>query len=1434
MVFNSVRARGKDAPTPVPPSSRGKSRKVPAIAGLATLCLVGALMIPSMTAQAATSDSLNVGFNGSLVGTTAYTTTGSEIMHGVLNRVTGNEEQVALTGVRLTGGAQGIRYAPTDMTTGTDTADQGFLGEVKFTPASSADMSTIFSAGGNFYIRAQSGELRYGFDSLTGSNWTSNKATIEYPALNKEHALSFHYLPTATGATLSVMLDGVTLPPVTSTAPAKNATNLGSIFGFGYEVNPGGSGRGFSGMLHDARLAQATGAFAPSAFEYQPKPASTDLLDVSYDGALAGNAYTATGSDVLLGTLNRRAGTETVTGGKSTLTATGEGLDFTATAFPLGTTKLDKGFVAEATFTPSGPQVAQAPVIAVGGNLFARYNTGGTSFEYGFSSNASGSWKTYSESVPVPEVNKPHTFSMVYVPKSDGTAELVAGMDGKLLAPVTGAQAIKNPASNTTATFGAEVKEAANNRAFKGSLDKTRFAALTAGYEPAAVKYQDLTPGEPEVCEPLLVDPANYISVSTGDCEANILAKSALVRPTKAQLEWQESRQTAFLHFGINTFYNQEWGHGNEDPARFNPTDFDADSWVKTLRDNGYRYAVLTVKHHDGFMSYPSRYTDYTVASSPWKNGKGDVVKEFTDAAHKYGMKVGLYMSPADSNQEVDGVFGNGSAKSERTIPTLVAGDDRAGKTIPSFKYQATDYGAFFLNTLYEILTQYGQVDEVWFDGAQGNTGKREFYDYPAFYDMIAKLQPQSVVAVGGNDVRWIGNEQGVARANEWAVLPITRPTDGGKISAVGTEESNTLGSRGPLINSVKSGQANSLHWWPGEADMRLTQGWFAHPNDAPKQPAEMMNKYYQSVGRNSVLLLNVPPTTTGKFAPASVTALQGFKTARDKSFSNDLALGLPVLVNGESTMLLTDDNARTGASQALAVDSVVGIDLGSPKAVSNISLSEHVLEHGQTVEKFTVEAKLNGTWTAVNNDAANGGGTGGGTIGVTRILKFAAPVTAQEFRVTIKETRAPAHLSNLSLYSDLAAAPAPAMNLYVDCKAPLAGIGTEARPFNSLEQFRQLEIATGATIHFKAGTDCAASDTPFWGYGTAAAPITVTSYGTGAAALIGGKSLAEKFGAFANKGWKVAAVVEPATPTTSLSAATVEAGKSVTVTLAGFAASQEVTLELRPGAHNLGKVTTNAQGGATIAVTVPVATSAGDFTVAATQGAKTASAALKVTAPVVVPTTAPPTTVAPTTAPPTVPATTAPPTVPATTAPPTTVAPTTEPTVPATTAPATTAPASNEPAGTVSQETVAAGSELTMTGQNFKPGSTATFTLHSDPVVLGSAVVAANGTVSLTVKVPAGVPAGGHTIVISGTAVDGGAAEVSIAVTVGAAGGPTTSATSTSSITAPTATSPAAADKGDLAHTGATATSGLLLAMVLLLAGSASVLMIRRRGKRA
>lgn len=282
------------------------------------------------------------------------------------------------------------------------------------------------------------------------------------------------------------------------------------------------------------------------------------------------------------------------------------------------------------------------------------------------------------------------------------------------------------------------------------------------------------------------------------------------------------------------------------------------------------------------------------------------------------------------------------------------------------------------------------------------------------------ELQPKAVVAVGGNDVRWIGTEDGTARQNEWNVVPASVPADGGKISAVPGETDANRGARTSMIQSVQSGAANSLHWWPAEADMKPTQGWFAHPTDVPKSQA----------------------------------ALQGFPAERQK---------------------------------ALAQGSTAEIDLGSPQAVDRIALSEHV-----------------------------------GNIGVLRIHKFASTVTAQEFRITVTATRAPAFLSNISPYGTLAAVPEPAGDLPLDCSAPLAGTGTRDRPFNPLEQFRQAEISAGATIHVKAGTSCAASDTPFWGYGTTDAPITVTTYGGGAAPVVGGTSLTEAFARLAAQDWVV------------------------------------------------------------------------------------------------------------------------------------------------------------------------------------------------------------------------------------------------------------------------------------------------------------------------
>jgi alpha-L-fucosidase len=202
-----------------------------------------------------------------------------------------------------------------------------------------------------------------------------------------------------------------------------------------------------------------------------------------------------------------------------------------------------------------------------------------------------------------------------------------------------------------------------------------------------------------------------------------LVAKASALRPSQRQLDWQRLGRTAFLHFGMNTFTGQEWGTGTEDPDLFAPRDLDTDQWARTLRDSGFELAILVVKHHDGFVLYPSRYTGHSVAASAWRNGTGDVLREFTRSMHGHGLRVGVYLSPADENQYHDGVYADGSAHTRRTIPTLVDGDDRATRvadgSLPTFRLTADRYGAYLLNQLYEVLTEYGPIDEVWFDGAR-------------------------------------------------------------------------------------------------------------------------------------------------------------------------------------------------------------------------------------------------------------------------------------------------------------------------------------------------------------------------------------------------------------------------------------------------------------------------------------------------------------------------------------------------------------------------------------------------------------------------------------------------------------------------------------------------------------------------------------------
>jgi alpha-L-fucosidase len=864
--------------------------------------LLGGLVPPAVADSSAAvpaSDDLKVRFAGSLVGTTAYTTAGDEQLRGSLRRVQGGEEQIVGTGVKLSGGTQGLRFEPSDWTLGQGTATKNFIAELQFTPtATPANLSTLLSAGGNFYVRAEAGQLRYGFNSPNGSQWTNNSASTAFPTLNQKHTLSLQYLPSSTGASLYVILDGKQLPTVTASKGFGLVSGGEKAFGFGNEVHPSGTNRGFVGSLQQLRVTTGPDAFDPKAF-------------VLGDG-----------------------GTGPGPGGKCT----------------------------------------------------------------------------------------------------------------------------------------------------------------------------DLSQ----------LSPGNYIPVSADDCDQDIVTKSTMVRPTAQQWQWQDDRLSAFVHFGINTFYNQEWGNGTEDPKRFNPTGpVNTDQWVSSLADAGFRRVILTVKHHDGFLLYPSRYTDYSVASSPWLDGKGDVVKQLTDSARKYGLDVGLYLSPADSNQEVRGVYGNGSAPSTRSIPTLVPGDTRAGQpNLPSFSYQATDYGAYFLNTLYEILTQYGKISEVWFDGSNGNTAKTEKYDYPAFYDLIGKLQPNAVVAVGGRDVRWVGNEAGQARAdNEWSPLAVGDPADKGKFTEIIPTDAQALGDRPSLISAVRQG-ANTLHWWPAEADFKLTQGWFAHPNDKPLTGKQQLQKYEESVGRNAVFLMNVPPTTNGSFSAASVQALKDFKAERDKAYATDFARGRDaVSADGSVVRTLTDDNPLTSWSSGQTGAGSVTVDLGAPKPVKRISLAENVLNFGQTAEKITIEAEQNGTWKEIGQS---------GAVGQSRILVLPATVTAQKFRLSVKASRAPVQLATLSLWGESAVAlPQPA-ETYLDCSASRAGDGSRLAPFNSLEQLRQVTLAPGSFLRIKSGTDCAAGGSGIWGYGTAQLPITATGYAGTAEPSIGGKPASEVLAPYTVKGWQL------------------------------------------------------------------------------------------------------------------------------------------------------------------------------------------------------------------------------------------------------------------------------------------------------------------------
>lgn len=480
----------------------------------------------------------------------------------------------------------------------------------------------------------------------------------------------------------------------------------------------------------------------------------------------------------------------------------------------------------------------------------------------------------------------------------------------------------------------------------------------------------------------------NHIALLPSESLDAIVQKAATVTPSARQLAWQKLEFVAFIHFGMNTFMDQEWGKGTEDPRVFNPTDLDARQWVQVIKNAGMKLVIVTAKHHDGFCLWPSRYTNHSVKSSPWRGGKGDVVGEVARACREMGLKFGVYLSPWDRHEKTYG-----------DSPT---------------------YNKYFLNQLRELLTNYGEVSEVWFDGANGEgaNGKKQVYDWQLYYRLIRELQPEAVIAIMGPDVRWVGTESGYGRETEWSVMPVVtqdlrsiaarsqqEQIDGGFLPRDLTDDD--LGSRKKLAH------ASALAWYPSETDVSIRPGWFYHENQDSlvKSPSKLVDIYYSSVGRNSVLLLNIPPDKRGRITDHDIRSLIGMRRVLDQTFKVNLAIGAHVTATNDlpahRAAAVVDRNADTYWTTAAGIETAtLEFDLQKEKTFDCAELVENI-GVGQRVELFRLEAFRDAAWREFAR---------GTTIGYKRLLRFPL-VTTQRVRLVIERSRTSPTLTSFGLF---------------------------------------------------------------------------------------------------------------------------------------------------------------------------------------------------------------------------------------------------------------------------------------------------------------------------------------------------------------------------------------------------------------------------------
>ena len=440
--------------------------------------------------------------------------------------------------------------------------------------------------------------------------------------------------------------------------------------------------------------------------------------------------------------------------------------------------------------------------------------------------------------------------------------------------------------------------------------------------------------------------------------------------PSENQLRWQDMEMYAFIHYSLNTYTDQEWGFGNEDPKLFNPSNLDCRQWARVCKQSGMKGIIFTAKHHCGFCMWPSAYTEYSVKNSPWKNGKGDVVKELAEACREEGLEFAVYLSPWDRNHK---------------------------------DYGKPEYVTYFRNQLRELLTNYGDIFEVWFDGANGGDGwygganetrkidRTTYYQWPETYKMIRELQPKCLIWNDGSDrgdLRWVGTEAGNVGETNWSTMPSKGDTPWHM-----------------LHYGVEDGDV----WCPGETNTSIRPGWFYHEteNEHVKSLSKLMDTYYKSVGRNSTLLLNFPIAPNGRIHPNDSLRGIAFKKMIDEVFAENLI--------EHGTLNIEHAAAHDKAVTNNVQSSMFNVQWEKPTPVNRF-LAEEDIAQGQRVKKFTLEAEVDGKWLPLRDALVEDGKDGLTTIGHRRIICFPT-VTATKLRFTVTDSKAEPIIKKLGAY---------------------------------------------------------------------------------------------------------------------------------------------------------------------------------------------------------------------------------------------------------------------------------------------------------------------------------------------------------------------------------------------------------------------------------